>query len=60
MFLSTYTNPLSFEYSKVLNSVISADDDVPSVLEVFSTVLNFDVLLDLIIIESKRYCEQKS
>lgn len=56
--IPNYNNPLNYEYSKVLNPTISLEDDVPDVLDVFSAVVNFDVLLDLIIVESKLYCEQ--
>lgn len=56
--IPNYNNSLNYEYGKVLNPTIYLEDDVLDVLDVFSAVVNFDTLLNLIIAESKLYCEQ--
>lgn len=53
-----YVDP-DYEYGKVLLTNLKADDEVPEIAEVFNSVCDFDTLIDMIIQQSKIYCEQK-
>lgn len=52
-----YTDP-EYIHGEVLNPKATADENIPTVLEVFNAVCNFDTLIEHIIHQTKIYCEQ--
>lgn len=54
-----YIDPPEYFYGEVLNPTVLQDDDMPSVLDVFNAVCNFNNLLELIVNQSMHYSQQR-